>query len=164
MEKTTPGLGNLTVAVVLGVAILYGGLAPGGAPGVAWLGAAFAALTTLTREVVKDLEDAPGDAAAGAHTLPLRWGARTAAWGALGLIAVTLVTLPLPAAGGLGWAFLGFAVPAAGALLAAAWALLAVEAPGGDAEGWRRGAARASAWLKGAMVLGVVALALARLR
>jgi len=163
--KRTAGWGNLAVAAILGLAILYGGLVPGGAPGAAWLGAAFAFLTTLAREVAKDVEDAAGDAAGGARTLPVRWGARRAAVLAVGVAAVTLLVLPAPAVLGVGWAFLGFGLPAAACLLGAAWALLAAgaEADGDDDAAWRRGAARASAWLKGAMVLGVIALALARL-
>jgi geranylgeranylglycerol-phosphate geranylgeranyltransferase len=163
--KRTPGWGNLAVALVLGLSILYGSLVPGGAPGAAWLGAAFAFLTTLAREAVKDIEDAAGDAVGGAGTLPLRWGRRRTAALALAVVAVTLFALPVPAFVGLGAAFLAFALPAAACLLGAAWALLAAgaEAAGEDDAAWRRGAARASAGLKGAMILGVVALALARL-
>ncbi|MDX1419692.1 MAG: UbiA family prenyltransferase [Rubricoccaceae bacterium] len=163
--KRSPGWGNLAVAAVLGLAILYGGLAAHASPGAAWLGAAFAFLTTLAREVVKDIEDAAGDAAEGARTLPLRWGRRPAAAFALVLIFVTLFALPVPAFAGLGTVFLALALPVAAALLGAAWALLAADAAAPtDADAvWRTGAARASAWLKGAMVVGVVALALARL-
>jgi geranylgeranylglycerol-phosphate geranylgeranyltransferase len=163
--KRAPGWGNLAVAVVLALAIVYGGLAPGGGLGAAWLGAAFAFLTTLAREAVKDVEDASGDAAGGARTLPLVWGRRRTAALALLVVAVTLFALPVPAFVGLDASFLAFVLPAAACLLGAAWALLAAgaEAAGEDDGAWRRGAARASAWLKGAMVFGVVALALARL-
>lgn len=167
--KGTPGWGNLAVAAVLGLAVLYGGLAPGTPPGgAAWLGVAFAFLTTLARELVKDIEDATGDAAGGAKTLAVRWGRRPVAVLALAVAAVTLAALPAPAFVGLGAAFLGFVLPAAACLLGAVWALLAADAEAaGEAVGdgqaaWRVGAARASAWLKGAMVLGVAALALAR--
>ena len=40
--------------------------------------AVFAFFSTLFREVVKDLEDAPGDAAAGARTVPIAWGVTNA--------------------------------------------------------------------------------------
>ncbi len=36
--------------------------------------AVFAFFSTLFREIIKDLEDAPGDAAAGASTIPVAWG------------------------------------------------------------------------------------------
>ena len=160
--KGSPGWGNLAIACVLGLAILYGGLVPGAGPGAAWLGVAFASLTTLAREVVKDVEDTTGDAAAGARTLAVRWGPRRTSALALSVVAVTVLALPLPAVAGLGWAFLGFVLPAAACLLAAAWALLAASADATDAA-WRRGAERASVWLKGAMALGIVAFALARL-
>lgn len=163
--KRSPGWGNLAVALVLGLAVVYGALAVRAAPGAAWLGAAFAFLTTLAREVAKDVEDAEGDAAGGARTLPLRWGRRPAAALALVVVFSTLFALPVPAFAGLGSAFLGFALPAAACLLGAAWALLAADAEAAsDADAaWRLGAARASAWLKAAMVFGVVALALARI-
>jgi geranylgeranylglycerol-phosphate geranylgeranyltransferase len=163
--KKSPGWGNLAVAVVLGLAILYGGLAVRTAPGAAWLGAAFAFLTTLAREMAKDIEDTAGDAAGGARTLPLRWGQRPTARLVLAVVLVTLFALPVPAFAGLSVVFLGFVLPAAACLLGAAWALLVAdaEAPSGTDAAWRLGAARASVWLKGAMAFGVVALALARL-
>src|SRR5690606_21675322 len=163
--KKSAGWGNLAVAVVLSLAILYGGLAVAAVPGAAWLGAAFAFLTTLAREIAKDLEDAEGDAAGGARTLPLRWGRRPAAALALVVVFSTLFALPVPSFAVLGSAFLGFDLHAAACLLGAAWALLAADAEAAsDADAaWRLGAARASAWLKAAMVFGVVALALARI-
>jgi hypothetical protein len=71
----------------------------------------------------------------------------------------------VPAFAGLGPAFLGFVLPAAACLVGAAWALLVAdaEADAPDDPAWQRGGTRASAWLKGAMALGIVALALARL-
>ncbi|HMN88758.1 MAG TPA: geranylgeranylglycerol-phosphate geranylgeranyltransferase [Saprospiraceae bacterium] len=39
---------------------------------------AFAFLSTMFREIVKDLEDQPGDAAHGARTMPVAWGEHTA--------------------------------------------------------------------------------------
>src|SRR5690606_24063677 len=163
--KKSAGWGNLAVAVVLSLAILYGGLAVAAVPGAAWLGAAFAFLTTLAREIAKDLEDAAGDAAGGARTLPIRWGPRPAAALALVVAFATLFALPVPAFAGLDTIFLALVLPAAACLLGAAWALLVAdaEAAGGADAAWPLGGARASGWLKGAMVLGVLALALARL-
>lgn len=156
--KRLPLAGNLVVACVLALAILYGGLAANpGAMGAAWLGAAFAFLTTLAREGAKDIEDAPGDAAEGARTLAVVWGGEQTARVVLGVIALTLAVLPLPALLGSEGAFLALVLPAAGCLLAAAWALLSARVPEPSAAG------RASAWLKAAMVAGVIALALTRL-
>ncbi|NNF58508.1 MAG: hypothetical protein HKN04_09720, partial [Rhodothermaceae bacterium] len=92
----------------------------------------------------------------------LVWGARPTARAVIGVIGVTLLMLPMLPLLGFKSALLGYALPAAFALLSAAWALLAVGGQAPDAV-WHRGAARASGRLKAAMVLGVVALALARL-
>lgn len=153
--KRWPLVGNLAVALVLGLALLYGGLAVGLADAV-YAGAAFAFLTTWAREGAKDLEDVAGDAAEGARTLPLAWGAIPAARVCLVVIVATLVVLPVPTfIPTLGRPFLVFALPAAGLLLAAFWHLLASDPVAA--------APRASSLLKATMVAGVVALALARL-
>ncbi len=151
--KRTPLAGNVAVAVVLGLAILYGGLAVGPGTGALWLGAGFAFGSTLAREIAKDLEDVAGDAAGGARTLPIVLGERAAVWIAAVAAGATLAALPLGPAAGLGSDFLALALPAAGLLLAATWSLL------GSAEG----AARASALFKAAMVAGILALAAGQL-
>ena len=160
--KGTALLGNLAVAAVLGLAILYGGLAvaPAGAPAgwsVALLGAAFAFGSTLAREVAKDIEDAAGDATGGARTLPLVAGPRVAVWVAVAAVGATLASFPLALAAGLGADFFALGLPAAGLLLAAAWALL-----GAPNALLRRRAGTASALLKAAMIAGILALAAAR--
>ncbi|MEL6610872.1 MAG: geranylgeranylglycerol-phosphate geranylgeranyltransferase [Bacteroidota bacterium] len=153
--KRLPVVGNLAVSMVLGLALVYGGLAVGLSDAVL-VGAAFAFLTTWAREGAKDLEDVVGDAADGAQTLPLVTSPRTAAWVCLAVLAATLAVLPVPAfIPALGLPFLAFGLPAAGLLLAAAWHLLAPDPT--------TTAGQASALLKAAMVAGVVALALARL-
>ena len=69
--------GNLAVAVVASLPVVYGasavgwwraGLAP----------AAMAALLHFAREIVKDVEDEAGDRAAGRRTLPIAYGSKTA--------------------------------------------------------------------------------------
>ncbi len=68
--------GNLEVAALGALAVLYGALALPGFPGegqVWWL-AAFSGLLTLQREGLKDLQDMAGDRAAGRHTAALRLG------------------------------------------------------------------------------------------
>ena len=153
--KRLPVVGNLAVSMVLGLALVYGGLAVGLSDAVL-VGAAFAFLTTWAREGAKDLEDVVGDAADGAQTLPLVTSPRTAAWVCLAVLAATLAVLPVPAfIPALGLPFLAFGLPAAGLLLAAAWHLLAPDPT--------TTAGQASALLKAAMVAGVMALAFARL-
>lgn len=161
--KRMPFVGNLAIALVLGLAIFYGGLAvaPVGER-AGWaaplLGAAFAFGSTLAREITKDIEDAAGDAVGGARTLPLVIGGGATAWIAGVVIGLTLTLFPLALTVGLGADFFALALPAAGLLLAAAWYLL------GAPEAMRaRQAATASTLLKAAMIAGILALAGARL-
>ena len=146
--------GNLVVAFVLGLALVYGGLAVGG-PVRALAGGLFAALTTFAREVIKDVEDMPGDRTAGARTLPLVAGPAVAVQVAVGVLLLTVVLMPVPYLWlGFGPLYLFVVGVTALALLLAAWPLIS----SGRAE---REATTASARLKGAMVLGLLALALA---
>lgn len=161
--KRLPGWGNLAVAAILVLAVLYGALAvQPGVPVAVLVGCAFAGLTTLAREAAKDIEDMEGDQVEGARTLPLVWGRSRTASVVLGLIGLTLLAFPVAVLSGVRPAFLGYGLPAAGALLIAAWAMLSAGAYG-DEPTWKQNAHRASLWLKTAMALGIVALALARL-
>jgi geranylgeranylglycerol-phosphate geranylgeranyltransferase len=156
--KRRPFVGNLAVALILGLALLYGGLAVGGAAGAA-VGAAFAFLTTLAREIVKDVEDLDGDRLGGARTLATTLGPRPTAWIALVPIALAVAGLAVPVyLPTLGPSFLLWSLPAALALLLAASALI-----GPTPDAWPRAAGRSSAWLKASMAAGIVALAAVRL-
>ena len=159
--KGTPGPGNVIVALVIAAAPLYGALAVEAVPPAVWAAVGLTFLLTLAREIAKDVEDAGGDAAGGARTLAVVWGERRAAWGAASVAWVTLALLPVPVAWGLGRSFLAYGLGAAACLLMAAW-LLMTGALGGPLPA-RRSAARARAWLKGAMIAGIAALLLARL-
>ncbi len=67
-------VGNLVVGLLTGLVFLYGGAAVGAAPPmVIFAGMAF--LATLSREVIKDMEDVAGDV--GRSTLPKSYGLRT---------------------------------------------------------------------------------------
>jgi len=86
--------GNLVVAFLTGMVFLYGGAAAGN-PVILLPFAAMAFLATLSREVIKDMEDIAGDV--GRQTLPQRHGlgvasatARVAAIGGIVLSAVPL--------------------------------------------------------------------------
>lgn len=144
--KPRPLVGNLAVAVIAGSPPFYGALAVGipAAGVVPW---ALAAWLHLVREIVKDVEDEPGDRAIGRRTLPIAVGRRPAlvlAAGA-GLLFVP-ASLLLPRTAGYGGAYFVIALLAQMAMLiAATWLLL------GRVE-------RVSALLKGAMVIGLVAL------
>jgi 4-hydroxybenzoate polyprenyltransferase len=144
--KPRPLIGNLAVAVVAGSPPFYGALAVGipAAGLVPWV---LAAWLHFVREVVKDVEDEAGDRAIGRRTLPIAVGRRHAmvvAAGA-GLLFVP-ASLLLPRNAGYGGAYFLIALLAQMAMLVAAtWLLL------GRVE-------RVSALLKGAMVIGLVAL------
>jgi 4-hydroxybenzoate polyprenyltransferase len=86
--RRVPLLGNLTVSGIGALALIYGGAAAGHAES-ALVPAGFAFLFHLGREILKDLEDVTGDAAAGAGSLALAWGPRRT----LGLITAIYLLL-----------------------------------------------------------------------
>jgi geranylgeranylglycerol-phosphate geranylgeranyltransferase len=94
--KTANGvLGNLVVAVLAANSALIGGFALGNVAGTASL-AACVFLSTVAREMVKDIEDLPGDRATRTQTLPMLIGPRASAWVAAFslLLAVPATYLP----------------------------------------------------------------------
>ena len=149
--KRIPLAGNVAVAVLAGVAVLYGALLFSLTSAV-WAGAGFAFGTTLAREIVKDVEDVVGDREAGMRTAPVLWGEFTAALMAAGVLLLTVAASPIPFLylnyGGI--YLLGVLVTDA-VLLRAVWVLL---------EQGDRFAARASGVVKWGMVSGIIALAL----
>lgn len=144
--KPVPLLGNLAVAVVAGSPPFYGALALGrpAAGLVPWI---LAAWLHFVREVVKDVEDEPGDRAIARRTLPIAVGRRPAMVIAAGAALLFVpASLLLPKNDGYAGAYFLIALPVQMAvLIAATWLLL------GKID-------RVSALLKGAMVIGVVAL------
>jgi geranylgeranylglycerol-phosphate geranylgeranyltransferase len=110
--KGTPGAGNALVAYLGGSTFLFGGAAVGNATPVIVL-FALAALSTFTREVIKDVEDLEGDSAEGLVTLPVAIGGRRALW--LGVVALVVAVLASPVPylrGTFGLAYLVLVVPA----------------------------------------------------
>ncbi|MDY6817926.1 MAG: geranylgeranylglycerol-phosphate geranylgeranyltransferase [Halobacteriales archaeon] len=93
--KARPAAGNLVVAYLGGSTFLFGGLAVGN-PGPTLVLSVLAVLSTMTREIVKDIEDMAGDEAEGLDTLPLRIGAERSLWIGIALLVVALVASPLP--------------------------------------------------------------------
>jgi geranylgeranylglycerol-phosphate geranylgeranyltransferase len=153
MVKRVALVGNLLVALVLGLTLFYGGWGMGPL-GPVLVGAAFAFLTTLSREIIKDVEDVEGDAAAGARTLPVIYGLEVSLRLVLGVIILTLLLTPLP------YFLLDFTgvyllsvLLTDALLLRACWLLLPAPSE----------AHRISNVLKGAMLFGMVALALGAL-
>ena len=151
--KSLPLAGNVVIGATISVALVYGGLVFGNVepliPAVV-----FAFLTNFAREVIKDVQDLPGDMVQHVDSLPVRKGVRSGVALFLTLIGVTIVLSPLPFAFlGYGGLYLLLIMFADGVLLAAVWAGMQQED--------ERFAARASALVKTAMVFGLGALSVA---
>ena len=77
--KGLPGVGNALVAYLTGSAFLFGGAAVGQPLNAAVIVLfVLAAMATLAREIVKDVEDIAGDREEGLRTLPIVAGERPA--------------------------------------------------------------------------------------
>lgn len=151
--KSTTVIGNVVVGATVAVALVYGALVFGDArPAIPAV--IFAFLTNFSREVIKDVQDIPGDSVQDVRSLPLRSGARSGINLFLALVGITLVLTPLPfVLLGYGGLYLLLILVADGALLAALWSAMRREE-----EGF---AGRASARVKTAMVFGLGALSVA---
>lgn len=74
--KRMPLVGNLSVAVLTGVAIALVDVLYHSHSVLIYAYALFAFFMTLVREIVKDMEDLKGDNTFGCRTLPIVWGLR----------------------------------------------------------------------------------------
>ena len=148
--KPVPLVGNLAVAIAAGSPPFYGALALGrpAAGLVPWM---LAAWLHFVREIVKDVEDEAGDRAIDRRTLPIAVGRRSAMVGAASVALLFVpASLLLPLNDDYAGAYFLFALPAQMAVLVAAtWLLLGKMA-------------RVSTLLKGAMVIGLVALVMGK--
>jgi geranylgeranylglycerol-phosphate geranylgeranyltransferase len=144
--KPVPILGNVAVALVGSLPLVYGAGAVGDwRAGLVpfWL----AALLHLARKVVKDLEDIPGDLAAQRRTIPIAWGRRAGFLAAAAPLVVFVPVALLPwLAGPYGPRYGSVAL-----LIAVGVAVIAGRLLREESEGARAG-------LKLAMVLGLVGL------
>jgi len=95
--KGLPGVGNALVGYLTGSTFLFGGAAVDRPLGAVTL-FGLAAIATLTREIVKDVEDIAGDREEGLRTLPIVIGERRAL-----LIGVAVMVLAVAASG---WPYL----------------------------------------------------------
>jgi 4-hydroxybenzoate polyprenyltransferase len=142
--------GNLAVALVAGLPPMYGALAVG-RPAAGMVPWTLAAWIHLVREIVKDLNDEPGDRALGRRTVPIVLGTRRASVVAASLAAAFVpLSLALPAQAHYGGAYFLIALFAQLAVLAVASRLFT---------GRNQGNGRL---LKGAMLVGMVALVAGR--
>jgi geranylgeranylglycerol-phosphate geranylgeranyltransferase len=93
--KGLPGLGNALVAYLVGSTFLFGSAAVGEI-GPAVVLFVLAAVATLTREIIKDVEDLEGDREEGLNTLPIAIGERRALVVAAILLVVAVLASPFP--------------------------------------------------------------------
>jgi geranylgeranylglycerol-phosphate geranylgeranyltransferase len=144
--KPRPVVGNVVVALVGSLPLVYGAGAVGDwRAGLVpfWL----AALLHLAREIVKDLEDIPGDLAARRRTIPIAWGRRAGFVAAALPLALFIPVALLPwLAGPYGARYGSVAILIVVGIAAVSGRLLREEAEG------------ARAGLKLAMLLGLVGL------
>ena len=120
-------VGNLTIGYLVGSTFLFGGLAVGplGAVGVM---ASMAALSTIGRELIKDVEDMPGDRELGLRTLPLTHGVKVTTLLAVAFIVAAIWLSPVPWwLGMLGRAYLALVL--VGIVFFVAGVILAVKEP-----------------------------------
>lgn len=94
--KRVPLLGNLLVSALGGLAFLYGGFAAQAYLPSRWP-ALFAALFHFGREILKDLEDIPGDQVLTGSTIPLSWGKGPAQKLTTITFCILIMLTPLPA-------------------------------------------------------------------
>jgi geranylgeranylglycerol-phosphate geranylgeranyltransferase len=151
--KSSPLVGNIVVSSVVAAALVYGGLSMGGViptlPAVV-----FAFLTTLARELLKDVEDLKGDSSVGMATYAVVRGpeavGRMAAAILLATVALTVTPFLLLGYSG---TYLMLIMLADGMMLFASWNALGQNDPDS--------VAAASRWTKLAMIAGLAGLALA---
>ena len=105
--KGLPGVGNAVVAFLVGSTFLFGGAAVAGIEETVIL-FALAALATLGREIIKDVEDIVGDTEEGLNTLPIAIGQRRALLVAAACLVLASLSSPLPYLLGIfGYVYLG---------------------------------------------------------
>lgn len=115
--KGLPGVGNAVVAYLGGSTFLFGGAAVGNVGESAIL-FCLAAVSTLTREIIKDVEDIAGDREEGLNTLPIAVGERPALIVGGLLLSFAVAASPLPyVLGTFGMAYLAVVLPADGIML-----------------------------------------------
>ncbi len=119
--KGLPGVGNALVAYLVGSTFLFGAAAVGSV-GEAVVLFVLAGVATLTREIIKDVEDIEGDREEGLNTLPIAIGERRALVVAAVLLGGAVLASPLPfALEYFGVAYLVVVVPADAIMLYAAY-------------------------------------------
>lgn len=92
--KTKMLIGNILISFLTGLSFVFGGVVVGQITVSVYLGF-FAFLTTMMREIVKDMEDVKGDEKEGAKTLPLVYGMESSATIAALFMIIASLTSPI---------------------------------------------------------------------
>lgn len=87
-------IGNILISFLTGLSFVFGGVVVGIIDASIYLGF-YAFLTTMMREIVKDMEDVDGDAEEGANTLPIAYGMRISAILAAAFMIFASITSPI---------------------------------------------------------------------
>ncbi len=117
--KGLPGVGNVLVGYLTGSAFLFGAAAVGDLRGATAL-FVLAAVATLTREIIKDVEDIDGDRAAGLRTLPIVGGEHLAVWIGVVVMLMAVAASSVPYLDGtFGVSYLSVVIPANAIMLGA---------------------------------------------
>jgi len=106
-----PVIGNLLIAGLSGLAVLYGAMATNSICARAIFAGFIAGSIHLPREIFKDIEDIAGDNAVGRKTLPIIWNARYSGYlGALlCILAMIAIVIPyLSGSFGMSYMFIAF--------------------------------------------------------
>lgn len=149
--KKVAFVGNLAIACISALALVYGGVVAG-TPGASLVPAAFAFLMHLGREVLKDIGDMEGDRAASSSSVAVHWGPHAARLVVTGVLILLAVLIPIPYVLGLyNQAYLLLALFPVNLIL-----LYVVSSLWRD--GSRRNLLRLDSLLKADMVFGLLAL------
>ena len=125
--KRAPFIGNVTVAFLTSLTLVYGGAAAGNIVLVSML-AVCAFFANLSREIAKDIEDMKGDERLGSKTLPILWGVRRSAWTAGGFLILGIAATFLPYFSGIfGRLYLVLVLPVDAAMVYVVYLLLKVK-------------------------------------
>jgi geranylgeranylglycerol-phosphate geranylgeranyltransferase len=148
--KRTPVVGNLVVALMTGMAFIYGGAVAGDVRRTV-IPAVFAALINLAREIIKDVEDMEGDRHGKARTYPILYGKRSALVLTTAVLLVLCASLWVPVVvGAYGLRYSLLVLPVNAALLVVVAMIWRDSSP--------TNLRSQSALLKGTMVLGLIAV------
>ncbi len=87
-------IGNIAISFLTGLSFVFGGIVVGVIITSVYLGF-YAFLTTMMREIVKDMEDIKGDEIEGANTLPIAYGMKSSSILAASFMVFASITSPI---------------------------------------------------------------------